>query len=58
MRQAIKITMNKKQYLSPAMKVVGVKAQQLICGSLGGGVQSNNWTNGSESIFLFGDEDD
>ena len=50
--------MNKKQYLSPAMKEVGVKAQQMICGSLGGGVQSNNWINGSESIFLFGDEDD
>ena len=47
-----------KHYQSPTMKVVKVNARQMLCTSLGGGVQSNNWINGSESIFLFGDEDD
>ena len=50
--------MKKKQYLSPMMKVVNVKTQQMVCGSPGGSVQSNNWTNGSQSWFIFGDEDD
>ncbi|MCQ2171724.1 MAG: hypothetical protein MJZ17_03090 [Bacteroidales bacterium] len=46
-----------KRHTSPEVKVVFVKAQHVLCGSLYGSPSSNQWSDGSDSIGgLGGDE--
>ena len=43
--------MNKKQYLSPTMKVVEVNAQQMICQSVGGSQNEKYEVGSTEGWF-------
>ena len=45
------------QYRSPKVKVILVKAQGVLCGSLFGTPGTNPWNNGSDSSYGFGEED-
>lgn len=45
------------RYRAPQVKVIEVKAQGVLCGSLYGSPSSNDWNSGSDSNFGFGDED-
>lgn len=48
---------SEKWYTSPKVRVVFVKAQHVLCGSLYGSPSSNQWSDGSDSIGgLGGDE--
>ena len=44
-------------YLSPQVKVVLMRSQHVLCGSLDGSPSSNDWNGGSESHYGFGDYD-
>lgn len=46
------------RYTSPRVKVVEVKAQHMLCGSLDGTPSNSPWTPGSDSAYGFGDDED
>ena len=46
------------QYISPQIKVIEIATRgHILTGSLGGSTSSNDWNDGSESYYGFGDED-
>ena len=45
------------RYKSPQVKVVEVKAQRVLCGSLDGSPSNNPWSSGSDSTGSFGDDE-
>ena len=46
------------RYTSPRVKVVEVKPQGMLCGSLDGSPITNEYNRGSESFVGFGDDED
>lgn len=49
---------NGLRYKGPEVKVIEVKAQHVLCGSLDGTPSNNPWTPGSDSTYGFGDDDE
>lgn len=45
------------RYRAPQVKVIEVKAQGVLCGSLDGSPSSNDWDGGSESNYGFGGDE-
>ena len=53
----MEISNSTKAYKTPQVKVLEVKVQGVLCGSLNGTPSNSPWTPGSDSAYGFGDED-